>query len=458
MVTGDRGQGRTGERTNPVVLAELARENAHLKSQLALLSRFSYQITSSLELNLVLQEVVEAACELTGASYGALAVLDGDRKFKQLLTHGLTEPQQRQLGEMPHGRGIIGMLQATNKPLRIADISSHKRFSGFPPGHPPMTTFLGANIQDGESILGSLYLTDKLQGEQFSDDDEKLLMLFCHQAVAPIRNARQFADERKARADAEAAKLAFQLSEIRLREETAELEGLRTNLLASIAHEFRTPLTAIRTSVGLLQDPGTPIDDSQEKRLLQAISESAIRMQRLVTDLVDLAKFRSGNARLQIRRFDAMALVKEATRTMTGLLHSKKLTVAMEGPGRVWVYGDRVRLGQALLNLLSNAVKHAPEGSTITIATAIRDGEATWAVTDHGPGIPLRAQRYLFERFFTVRQGDSARTGGIGLGLPIAMAIANAHGGSVDVRSSPGEGSTFTLRVKADSSSAIEDA
>jgi len=103
-------------------------------------------------------------------------------------------------------------------------------------------------------------------------------------------------------------------------------------------------------------------------------------------------------------------------------------------------------------------VKFAPADSKITITTSLNDGEVSWAVTDHGPGIPVRSQPYLFERFFTVARRDSARESGTGLGLPIAMAIANAHGGTVDVRSRPGGGSTFTLRVKADSSSAIGDA
>jgi len=444
--------------SHPVERAALAQENKRLKSQLALLSRLSYRITSSLELNRVLQEVVDSACELTGARYGALALLNDSGRYEQLLTHGLSDSEKKQLSELPNGRGVIGFLHETSGPVRVTDLPAHERFFGFPPGHPLMSTFLGATIQDGDEILGSIYLADKLQGEPFSDDDESLLVLFCRQAVAPIRNARRFADEQKARSDAEAARLAIQESELRLREETAELEGLRTNLLALIAHEFRTPLTAIRTSVGLLQDPGVPVDHTQEERLLGAISESAIRMQRLVTDLVDLAKFRSGNARLQVRRFDATALANEAVRALAGLLHSKNQTVTIDGPKRTWVYGDRVRLGQALLNLLSNAVKFAPADSEITITTSLNDGEVSWAVTDHGPGIPVRSQPYLFERFFTVARRDSARESGTGLGLPIAMAIANAHGGTVDVRSRPGGGSTFTLRVKADSSSAIGDA
>lgn len=458
MVIGDRQQGAIEDPSHPVERAALAQENKRLKSQLALLSRLSYRITSSLELSLVLQEVVDSACELTGARYGALALLDHAGRYEQLLTHGLSEAERGQLTAFPAGRGVIGLLHETSGPLRVNDLPAHERFFGFPPGHPLMSTFLGATIEDGGHVLGSIYLADKLGGEPFSDDDESLLVLFCQQAVAPIRNARRFADAQKARADAEAARLVIEQSETRLREETAELEGIRTNLLASVAHEFRTPLTAIRTSVGLLQDPEVPVDDSQEQRLLGAIAESAARMQRLVTDLVDLAKFRSGNARLQVRRFDAMALASEAVRTLAGLLQSKRQTVTIEGPSRTWVYGDRARLGQALLNLLSNAVKFAPEGSEITMTIALNDAEVSWAVTDHGPGIPLRSQPYLFERFFTVSRRDSARESGAGLGLPIAMAIANAHGGTVDVRSRPGEGSTFTLRVKADSSSEIGDA
>jgi signal transduction histidine kinase len=421
----------------------LQTENVQLRRQLSLLSRLTYRVASSLDLPLVLQEVVDAACELTAARYGALALLDEVGRFQRLFTHGLSDVQRANLGELPHGRGILGLLPQESRPWRIADVTKHERFVGFPDGHPPMTTFLGTNIQGQGLVEGILYLADKTEARQFSPEDEELLAVFAHQAAAAIRIARRFEEEKTARAAAEAAKETIRQSEDRL-------EKLRTDLLAGIAHEFRTPLTAIRTAIGLLEDPALSTSHAQEKRLLQAISQSATLMQRLVTDFVDLARFQSGTIRLEMGRFDARALAKEAVRAMNALFVSRQQTALIDAPKYpLWVHGDRRRLEQALLNLLSNAQKYAPEGSTITVRTALRDEEALWTVIDQGPGIPVSAQPYLFERFFTLPEADSRKSSGTGLGLPIAMAIAHAHDGSIDIESSPGQGSAFTLRVPA---------
>ena len=447
-----------GESRRLTANGELARENARLKSQLSLLSTLVHRVATSLDLDVVLQEVVDGACELAGARYGALALVDSAGGFQRLFSHGLSQQERDNLGELPQGKGMTGLLHDMRTPLRVSDISGHARFVGFPPGHPRMTTFLGANIEDEGGVQGILYLADKARDDQFSDADEELLMLFVQQAAAAIRNARRFEEAQQARAEAESAHLAIRESELRLREDAEELESVRTDLLAAIAHEFRTPLTAIRTAVGILQDPELAADDSQEQRLLQAIAESSVRMQGLVSDLVDLAKFQSGSAPIESVRLDGCAITREAVRAVSTLLESKRQTVTIEGPKRVWVYGDRARLERALINLLSNAVKFAPEGSLIAIRTGRRDGAVEWAVTDNGPGIPLPAQRYIFERFFTMARRNSPRASGTGLGLPIAMAIARAHGGTIDVESRPGEGSTFTLRVVANGSPAVERA
>jgi signal transduction histidine kinase len=224
-----------------------------------------------------------------------------------------------------------------------------------------------------------------------------------------------------------------------------ELERLRGDLLATIAHELRTPLTAVRTSIGLLLDPALEPSPEERQRLLITIGRSADRMQRLLEDLLDLARFRAGKIQLQRRRTDARELVRDAimpVEPLTAMRGQRLETDLPDAP--LVILADRHRLEQALLNLLSNAAKFGPPGSTVAVTLGAADGSARIAVRDAGPGISDEDQARLFERFFV---GSGDRSGGVGLGLPTALAIAQAHGGTIEVESAPGRGSTFTLVV-----------
>jgi signal transduction histidine kinase len=229
-----------------------------------------------------------------------------------------------------------------------------------------------------------------------------------------------------------------------------ELERLRTDLLATVAHELRTPLTAVRTCVGLLLDPSSAPDLAAREQLLQTIERSAERMQRVLADLLDLARLRAGGIQLQLRRFDARQLAWDTAAVMAPLLQAREQTLDVVVPrSPVWVYGDHRRLERVVLNLVSNAHKFSPDRARIRLQVDAVGNEITWSVTDPGPGIAVEDQPRLFERFFTVA-GRAGRGGaGAGLGLPIAMGVALAHGGTIDVETTVGRGSTFTLRVPA---------
>jgi signal transduction histidine kinase len=230
----------------------------------------------------------------------------------------------------------------------------------------------------------------------------------------------------------------------------ADLEQLRTDLLSTVAHELRTPLTAVRTAIGLLLDHSVQPAPDLREQLLQTISQSAERMQRLVTDVLDLTRARLGGMQLQLRRFDAVGLAGEVAAPLRPLLDSRQQTLELDLPaGPVWVYGDHRRLEQALTNLLSNAHKFSPDGGLIRLAVARRGQDVAWTVADRGVGIPAEDRPRLFERFFSAATDAAGHRAGTGLGLPLALAIAQAHGGTIDVESTPGQGSTFTLRVPA---------
>jgi len=230
-----------------------------------------------------------------------------------------------------------------------------------------------------------------------------------------------------------------------------EIEQMRTELLSTIAHELRTPLTAVRTSIGLLLDPSVEPSHDEHRTLLLTIDRNATRMQRVVGDILDLARFRSGRVQLQRRRFDARELAATAIASVAPLADAREQTLELEAPSvAVPVFGDYRRLEQALVNLLSNAEKYSPDGSPIRVTVSSTDTEVSWAVSDQGPGIEAEHQARLFERFFVAAGDDQDTSGGIGLGLPITLQIVQAHGGHIDVRSRPGEGSTFTVIVPRD--------
>lgn len=231
------------------------------------------------------------------------------------------------------------------------------------------------------------------------------------------------------------------------------LERLRTDLLSTMAHELRTPLTVVRTSTGLLLDPSSSPTVEQRRAMLETIERNAERMQRLVGDILELARFRSGTIRLQLRQFDATELAESAIATIRPLADQRGQTIELHVPRRSGprVFGDRRRLERAVLNLISNAQRFAPDGGRVDVhVKRAPDRRICWTVTDDGPGISAGDQAHLFERFFVGRNDQHEVHEGVGLGLPTALAIAQAHGGTIDVQSRPGGGSTFTLVVPSD--------
>jgi two-component system NtrC family sensor kinase len=227
-----------------------------------------------------------------------------------------------------------------------------------------------------------------------------------------------------------------------------ELERLRSELLATVGHELRTPLTAIRTSVGLLLDPGIVPSPDQRQQLLSTIGRSADRMQRLLTELLDLARLRSGRAELERAAFDARDVARDVAAAVEPMAAARSQRIRLDVPSdAVRVIGDRRRLEQALLNLVANAQKFSPAGAEIDLNVGFGDdGTIRWTVVDRGPGIDAAEQARLFERFF-VGTSDGNLAGGAGIGLPTALAIAQGHGGSIEVESEVGRGSTFHLVI-----------
>jgi signal transduction histidine kinase len=164
------------------------------EKRLRLLLEIGTSIVAELDSEAVLQRVLEAGRELTGARYAAIGILDSERRgLERFLTAGVDEETRRAIGELPRGRGILGELIRNPKPLRLADISQHARSYGFPPEHPPMTTFLGAPVLVRGEAWGNIYLTEKAGGE-FDEADEQALLVLAKWVAIAIENAQLYED------------------------------------------------------------------------------------------------------------------------------------------------------------------------------------------------------------------------------------------------------------------------
>src|SRR3954454_20351260 len=154
-------------------------------------------IGTDLDLHSTLKRIVEAACRLAGADYGALGVIGPDRTLVEFITQGIDEDAHQTIGDLPRGHGVLGLLIEDPKPIRLPDITAHPRAYGFPADHPPMRSFLGVPVRIRDQGVGDLYLAEKAGGGQFSEDDEELMRALSVAAGAAIENARLYDQMRR---------------------------------------------------------------------------------------------------------------------------------------------------------------------------------------------------------------------------------------------------------------------
>ncbi|HEV2536647.1 MAG TPA: GAF domain-containing protein [Streptosporangiaceae bacterium] len=196
------------------------------------LLRANALVAGELSLPVVLRQIVAAARDLVGARYAALGVLGRDGELEQFVHAGMDEELVGRIGELPKGRGILGLLIGKPVPLRLADLSAHPASTGFPPGHPPMTGFLGVPVRIGEEVFGNLYLTERSRGGEFTAEDEQLAIALAAAAGAAISNARQFAESEQRRRWLDAS---AELAPLLLSGKAVQPHALITQLAAAAA-------------------------------------------------------------------------------------------------------------------------------------------------------------------------------------------------------------------------------
>ena len=223
------------------------------------------------------------------------------------------------------------------------------------------------------------------------------------------------------------------------------IDRVRTDFVANISHELRTPIGAISLMAeNLIAEMG----ESESARLAEIILNEVTRLNETVNDLLDLAKIEfdglSKRESIQTAR-----VIDEAVGRLRSAALAKSVMIVVEDNPDMSVIGDRAQLVSAVGNLIDNAVKYSKQGSIVKIEVTREDGRMLISVADNGPGIAPEHLRRVFERFYRVDDARSRGTGGTGLGLAIVRHIALLHGGDVSVTSEVGVGSTFTLSIPA---------
>jgi signal transduction histidine kinase len=218
-----------------------------------------------------------------------------------------------------------------------------------------------------------------------------------------------------------------------------------------VAHEFRTPLSALAASVELLLDQAPELNAAELQELLISLHLGILGLQTLVDNLLESASIEAGRFRVSPRPSNLGRIIAEAIRTMQPLLDKRGQRLIVELPAAIPVVrADSRRTMQVLVNLLSNASKYGPDDAEITVSASVREGWVRVTVADRGPGIPPGHRKDLFRRFvYPDTDGDKTQYGA-GLGLSVVKAVIEAHGGQVGVEDRPGGGSVFwfTLPVE----------
>src|SRR5438067_2415521 len=222
---------------------------------------------------------------------------------------------------------------------------------------------------------------------------------------------------------------------------------LQDEFLALASHELRTPLTAIKGYLDLVQPLLQRSGADEHLALYVTKAQHHVRrLVALVSDLVDVTRMQSGKLTLDPAPLEVGALAAQAVETARGLAQEPTHPLTLDAPAEpLWVRGDAGRLEQVLLNLLTNALKYTPPTTRIAVRLRRLGGEVALAVQDDGPGIAADQVPHLFARFYQVARPEGAPRSGLGLGLFICHELVTAHGGRLEVQSTEGVGTTFTV-------------
>jgi signal transduction histidine kinase len=377
------------------------------------LAAISRNLASTVDLNILLNRITEAAAHVCGSE--AASILLYDESQEQLYFESATnldEPLMRGL-IVPVEGSIAGWIVTHGQPIIIDDTQKDPRHFAQVGKATNITTtsLLGVPLIAKDKIIGALEAINKRSGK-FTQDDQEILMDLGAQAAVAIENARLFQ---------------------------------QSDLIAEMVHELRTPLSSLRTASHLLLRKD--IKQDQLAKVVGIIDNETTRLIDMTTSFLDLARLESGRIPFNSELFDPHVLLDECVGLMKDKAAEKNLRLNLYVPDKLpTIKGDRDKIKQVVLNLVSNAVNYNKPSGTITVAGQGKLNELVISVNDTGQGIRQTDIAHLFDKFYRSQATESS-VQGTGLGLAICKKIVEAHNGHIEVQSEVGIGTTFLVHL-----------
>lgn len=340
-------------------------------------------IAGDLEVDAVLARLVEVACDVVGARYGALGELDeSGERLRAFVHHGMDPADVAAMGPLPTGHGLLGQLMRDPRPLRLAEISQHPASIGLPPGHPPMHAFIGAPIRVHGEVFGNLYLTEKRDGDEFSEADESAIAALAVVAGSAIANARLASRSRDLALSRERERIARDLHDTVIQ-----------NLFA-VGLRLRSAQRDLEIGSG---EAAARIDGA-----IDAIDATTKEIRSTIFALQDDHSGASGTRSRLLGVIDEMASV---------LGFSPR--VRLDGPIDSAIGADLAEeLVPVLRETLTNVAKHA-RASQVTVRLEVVGSEVELEITDDGVGMPTTGEGRVGFGLANLRQRAAARGGGV---------------------------------------------
>jgi signal transduction histidine kinase/DNA-binding response OmpR family regulator len=433
-------------------LKNLEIENANL-ARLKMLIELGQELALEHDPSRVLERFCYSGRKIVEAETAAAGVIDN--QGNTLNNFCSSDPQANHDGIPEVAKIALKQVLNAGRPLRLTD--SDPPLSDAITDAEDVHSFLGAPILSAAGVCGWICLLNKVNGDDFSEADERLAATFATQLAVAYENARLYTEAqehaKELRAEvAERKQAEEERGQLLIREQAARTEAERANrakdqFLATLSHELRTPLSAILGWSQLVRTG--KLEEKQMARAFETIERNARSQSQLIDDLLDVTRIITGKLQIELRQVDLAKVIEAAIDSVRPAYETKEIRFKLAGEqGPILVRGDANRLQQIFWNLFSNAIKFTPSSGKVSVKVKRHGAHVGVSITDTGIGIDDNFLPFIFERF---RQADGSTTrshGGLGLGLAIVRHLVELHTGEVKVESAgPGQGSTFTVML-----------